>query len=300
MVRFEAIDARIKEGMEKVAKPSPEEFPTGEVAAASLNSFSRLIQLKHPNIIIEGKLIVIQSTVLLLSVSELLKHIKNRYKTPGENIFPRVVDEFILEGKTNALRKLSDFDVAKASRELTLLRQVVNNPSQRIGVIFIKSIDPLELVTEFIEDGSHKSSDILGVLYPPLAVITQDGAEFKCETPSEIRTSDGRQMEDTILRTDNLAMTVSKVDDGVIDVTSGDLHTIQANLLTIAAIVFFVVGLLSFDVRRFLFFGIGIVISFALAYLRFWSQWSKTYFGIPQRAVVGNAPMNVKFYASLS
>ncbi|MDD1742544.1 MAG: hypothetical protein LUQ47_04340 [Methanotrichaceae archaeon] len=297
---MEEIETKIKQGMEKVAEPSSDDFLAGEVAAASLNAFSRLVQLKHPKVIVEGKFFAIQSTVFLLSVSELLKHIKNRYKTPGENIFPRVVDEFIFEGKPNALQKLRDFEIAKASRDLVLLGKVINNHSQRSGLIFIKNIDPLELVTEFMEDGSHKSSDILGVLYPPLAIITQDGAEFKCESPSTIITSDGRQMEDVILRAENLAMTISEVEDSIIDMTSGDKHPIQANLIAIAAIIFFVIGLLSLDVRRFLIFGIGIVIALALAYMRFWSLWSRTYFGIPQMSVVGNAPMKTKFYASLS
>jgi len=297
---LEEIEAKINEGMEKVANPSPEYFSNGEVAAASLNAFSRIIQMKHPKVVVGSKLITIQSAVFLLSVSELLKHIKNKYKTPGENIFPRVVDEFILEGKQNAMVKLSDFDIAKASRDLTLLRQVVNNSSQRSGVILVKKIDPLELVTEFVEDGLHKSSDILGVLYPPLAIISQDGAEFKCESPSEIMTSDERKMGDPILRAKNLALLVSDIEDGIIDTTIGDKHAIQANMMTIAAILCFTIGLLSLDIRRFLIFGIGLIISSALAYLRFGSKWGKTYFGIPQMTAVGNAPMKMKFFASLS
>jgi hypothetical protein len=300
MLRLEEIETRIEQGMEKVAEPSSDDFKNGEVVAASLNAFSRLIQLKHPKIIVEDKFFAIQSTVFLLSVSELLKHIKNRYKTPGENIFPRVVDEFIFEGKTNALQKLREFDIAKATRDVVLLGKVINNQMQRSGLILIKNIDPLEFVTEFVQDGSLKSSDILGVLYPPVAIITQDGAEFKCESPSKIKTSDGRQMEDAILRAENLAMTITKIEDSIIDMTSGDKHPIQANMMTIAAIIFFVIGLLSLDFRRFLFFGIVIVFSLALAYMRFWSLWSRTYFGIPQMSVVGNAPMKMKFYASLS
>lgn len=115
-MRLEEIEAKISEGMEKVANPSPEYFLNGEVAAASLNAFSRIIQLKHPKVIVGSKLITIQSVVLLLSVSELLKHIKNKYKTPAENIFPHVVDDFIFEGKQNALAEIKRLRYCKSKQ----------------------------------------------------------------------------------------------------------------------------------------------------------------------------------------
>jgi hypothetical protein len=48
---------------------------------------------------------------------------------------------------------------------------------------------------------------------------------------------------------------VSDIEDGIIDTTIGDKHAIQANLMTIAAILCFTIGLLSLDIRRFLIFG---------------------------------------------
>lgn len=55
----------------------------------------RIVKLLNPKIITTETKIEILGQVFLVSVGELKKAIKNRYKTPGQNIFPEVVDDFI-------------------------------------------------------------------------------------------------------------------------------------------------------------------------------------------------------------
>ncbi|MCK9587412.1 hypothetical protein, partial [Methanothrix soehngenii] len=145
---------------------------------------SRVVKFLNPKVITSENKIEVMGPAFLISLAELKKAIKNRYKTPGRNIFPEVADDFVFKNGMDAINRLSNFDTSQAASDLVNLSRLVKVPSDSEKVALVRRIKPLELVDEYIIDGKHTSGSFLGSFDLPLVVMTDDGAQFDFENPS--------------------------------------------------------------------------------------------------------------------
>ena len=262
---------------------------------------TRIIKLQNPKIITADNMIEILGPVFLLSISELKKAIKNRYKTPGENIFPEVVDDFIFSNSKDALNRLRSFDSAQAASDLVNLSRLVNVPSDSEKVALVSKIKPLELVTEYIIDGKVTSGDFLGSFDLPVAVMTDQGAQFDFENPSKVVGTNKRLEESMAISMNSIMLIAERVDDSTIQMTGGLKHVGLGNAMAIVSLICLLVGAFSFIERRLYFFVVLLISGVALAIARYLpTNWNKEFFGISEIQVVRNAYTVFKFYGDMA
>lgn len=262
---------------------------------------SRVVKLRNPKIITTENRIEILGTVFLVSVAELKKAIKNRYKTPGQNIFPEVVDDFIFSNNKDALNRLSAFDSAQAASDLVNLARLVKVPSDSEKVVLVSRIKPLELVCEYIVDGKHTSGSFLGSFDLPLVIMTDNGAQFDFENPSNVVGTDNRVEESMAIKMNSIMLLAERVDDSTIQVTGGLKHVGLGNAMAILSLICLLVGAFSFIEKRLFFFIILLISGVALAIARYLpTNWNREFFGVSEIQVVGNAYTVFKFYGSMA
>lgn len=262
---------------------------------------ARVVKLRNPKIITTENKIEILGSVFLVSVGELKKAIKNRYKTPGQNIFPQVVDDFIFSDSKEALNRLRTFDSAQAACDMVNLARLVKVPSDSEKVVLVSKIKPLELVTEYIVDGKHTSGNFLGSYDLPLVIMTDDGAQFDFETPSHVVGTNQRVEESMAINMNNIMLLVERVDDNTIQITSGLEHVGLGNAMAIVSLICLLAGAFSIIEKRLFFFIVLLIIGAALASARYLpTNWNKRYFGMPEMQVVGNALTVFKFYGDMA
>ena len=262
---------------------------------------ARVVKLRNPKIITTENKIEILGPVFLVSVGELKKAIKNRYETPGQNIFPDVVDDFIFSNSKEALNRLRAFDSAQASSDLVNLSRLVKVPSDSEKVVLVNKIKPLELVTEYIVDGKHTSGNSLGSFDLPLVVITDDGAQFDFENPSHVVGTNRRVEESMAINMNSIMLLVERVDDNTIQITGGLRHVGWGNAMAIVSLICLLAGAFSIIEKRLFFFIVLLIIGAALAIARYLpSNWNKRFFGTPEMQVVGNALTVFKFYGDMA
>ena len=262
---------------------------------------ARIVKLRNPKIITTENKIEILGPVFLVSVGELKKAIKNRYKTPGQNIFPQVVDDFIFNNGKEALNRLRTFDSAQAASDLVNLSRLVKVPSDSEKVVLVSKIKPLELVTEYIVDGKHTSGNFLGSLDLPLVVMTDDGAQFDFENPSHVVGTNHRVEESMAVNMNNIMLLAERVDDNTIQITGGLEHVGLGNAMAIVSLICLIAGAFSIIEKRLFFFIVLLIIGAALAIARYLpTDWNKNFFGISEIQVVGNAFTVFKFYGEMA
>ena len=262
---------------------------------------ARVVKLRNPKIITTENKIEILGPVFLVSVGELKKAIKNRYETPGQNIFPDVVDDFIFSNSKEALNRLRTFDSAQASSDLVNLSRLVKVPSDSEKVVLVNKIKPLELVTEYIVDGKHTSGNSLGSFDLPLVVMTDDGAQFDFENPSHVVGTNRRVEESMAINMNSIMLLVERVDDNTIQITGGLRHVGWGNAMAIVSLICLLAGAFSIIEKRLFFFIVLLIIGAALAIARYLpSNWNKRFFGTPEMQVVGNAFTVFKFYGGMA
>jgi hypothetical protein len=261
---------------------------------------SRVVKLRNPKIIAAENKIEILGPVFLVSVAELKKAIKNRYKTPGQNIFPEVVDDFIFSDSKD-LKRLRTFDSAEATSDLVNLARLVKVPSDSEKVALVSKIKPLELVTEYIVDGKHTSGNFLGSFDLPLVAMTDNGAQFDFENPSHVVGTNQRLEESMAINMNNIMLLAERVDDNTIQMTGGLKHVGLGNAMAIVSLICLLVGAFSFIEKRLFFFIVLLISGIALAILRYLpTNWNKNFFGISEIQVVGNAYTVFKFYGEMA
>ncbi len=261
---------------------------------------SRVVKLRNPKIIAAENKIEILGPVFLVSVAELKKAIKNRYKTPGQNIFPEVVDDFIFSDIKD-LKRLRTFDSAQASSDLVNLARLVKVPSDSEKVALVSKIKPLELVTEYIVDGKHTSGNFLDSFDLPLVVMTDNGAQFDFENPSHVVGTNQRVEESMAFNMSSIMLLAERVDDNTIQMTGGLKHVGLGNAIAIVSLICLLVGAFSFIEKRLFFFIALLISGIALAILRYLpTNWNKNFFGISEIQVVGNAYTVFKFYGEMA
>jgi hypothetical protein len=261
---------------------------------------SRVVKLRNPKIIAAENKIEILGPVFLVSVAELKKAIKNRYKTPGQNIFPEVVDDFIFSDSKD-LKRLRTFDSAQATSDLVNLARLVKVPSDSEKVALVSKIKPLELVTEYIVDGKHTSGNFLGSFDLPLVAMTDNGAQFDFENPSHVVGTNQRLEESMAVNMNSIMLLVERVDDNTIQMTGGLKHVGLGNAIAIVSLICLLVGAFSFIEKRLFFFIVLLISGIALAILRYLpTNWNKNFFGISEIQVVGNAYTVFKFYGEMA
>jgi len=262
---------------------------------------ARVVKLRNPKIITTENKIEIFGPVFLVSVGELKKAIKNRYKTPGQNIFPQVVDDFIFNNGKEALNRLRTFDSTQAASDLVNLSRLVKVPSDSEKVVLVSKIKPLELVTEYIVDGKHTSGTFLGSFDLRLVVMTDEGAQFDFETPSHVVGTNQRVEESMAINMNNIMLLVERVDDNTIQITGGLEHVGWGNAMAIVSLICLLAGAFSIIEKRLFFFIVLLIIGAALAVARYLpTNWNKNFFGITEIQVVGNAFTVFKFYGEMA
>jgi len=262
---------------------------------------ARIVKLRNPKIITTENKIEILGPVFLVSVAELEKSIKNRHKTPGQNIFPEVVDDFIFSDSKEALNRLRTFDSAQAASDLVNLAKLVKVPSDSEKVVLVSKIKPLELVTEYIVDGKHTSGNFLGSLDLPLVLMTDNGAQFDFENPSHVVGTNQRVEESMALNMSSIMLLAKRVDDNTIQITGGLKHVGWGNAMAIVSLICLLVGAFSFIEKRLFFFMALLIIGAALAIARYLpTNWNRKFFGMSEIQVVGNAYTVFKFYGEMA
>ena len=262
---------------------------------------ARIAKLRNPKIITTENKIEILGPVFLVSVAELEKSIKNRHKTPGQNIFPEVVDDFIFSDSKEALNRLRTFDSAQAASDLVNLAKLVKVPSDSEKVVLVSKIKPLELVTEYIVDGKHTSGNFLGSLDLPLVLMTDNGAQFDFENPSHVVGTNQRVEESMALNMSSIMLLAKRVDDNTIQITGGLKHVGWGNAMAIVSLICLLVGAFSFIEKRLFFFMALLIIGAALAIARYLpTNWNRKFFGMSEIQVVGNAYTVFKFYGEMA
>ena len=298
MNEIQEISNLVDKEVEAITLDATSDLPSRKIGG---KASARIVKLRNPKIITTENKIEILGPVFLVSVGELKKAIKNRYKTPGQNIFPQVVDDFIFNNGKEALNRLRTFDSAQAASDLVNLSRLVKVPSDSEKVVLVSKIKPLELVTEYIVDGKHTSGNFLGCFERPLVVMTDDGAQFDFETPSHVVGTNQRVEESMAINMNNIMLLVERVDDNTIQITGGLKHVGWGNAMAIVSLICLLAGAFSIIEKRLFFFIVLLIIGAALAIARYLpTDWNKNFFGISEIQVVGNAFTVFKFYGEMA
>ena len=296
MNEIQEISKLVDKELEAITLAATSDLPSRKIGG---KASARIVKLRNPKIITTEIKIEILGPVFLVSVGELKKAIKNRYKTPGQNIFPQVVDDFIFSDSKEALNRLRTFDSAQAASDLVNLSRLVKVPSDSEKAALVSKIKPLELVTEYIVDGKHTSGSFLGSFDLPLVVMTDDGAQFDFENPSHVVGTNQRVEESMAVNMNNIMLLAERVDDNTIQITAGLEHVGLGNAMAIVSLICLLAGAFSIIEKRLFFFIVLLIIGAALASVRYLpTNWNKRFFGTPEMQVVGNALTVFKFYGN--
>ena len=298
MNEIQEISNLMDKEVEAITLAATSDLPSRKIGG---KASARVVKLRNPKIITTENKIEILGPVFLVSVAELKKAIKNRYKTPGQNIFPEVVDDFIFSNGKEALNRLRTFDSAQAASDLVNLARLVKVPSDSEKVVLVSKIKPLELVTEYIVDGKHTSGNFLGSFDLPLVVMTDNGAQFDFENPSHVVGTNKRVEESMAINMNSIMLLAERVDDNTIQITGGLKHVGWGNVMAIVSLICLLVGAFSFIEKRLFFFIVLLISGAALAIARYLpTNWNKEFFGISEIQVVGNAYTVFKFYGEMA
>jgi len=298
MNEIQEISNLVDKEVEAITLDATSDLPSRKIGG---KASARIVKLRNPKIITTENKIEILGPVFLVSVGELKKAIKNRYKTPGQNIFPEVVDDFIFSDSKEALNRLRTFDSAQAASDLVNLSRLVKVPSDSEKVVLVSKIKPLELVTEYIVDGRHTSGTFLGSFECPLVVMTDDGAQFDFENPSHVVGTNQRVEESMAVNMNNIMLLAESVDDNTIQITGGLEHVGLGNAMAIVSLICLLAGAFSIIEKRLFFFIVLLIIGAALASARYLpTNWNKDFFGTPEMQVVGNGLTVFKFYGEMA
>ena len=298
MNEIQEISNLMDKEVEAITLAATSDLPSRKIGG---KASARVVKLRNPKIITTENKIEILGPVFLVSVGELKKAIKNRYKTPGQNIFPEVVDDFIFSSSKEALNRLRTFDSAQAASDLVNLSRLVKVPSDSEKAALVSKIKPLELVTEYIVDGKHTSGSFLGSFDLPLVVMTDDGAQFDFENPSHVVGTNQRVEESMAVNMNNIMLLAERVDDNTIQITAGLEHVGLGNAMAILSLICLLAGAFSIIEKRLFFFIVLLIIGAALAIARYLpTNWNKNFFGTPEEQVVGNALTVFKFYGDMA
>lgn len=298
MNEIQEISNLMDKEVEAISLAAASDLPSRKIGG---KASARVVKLRNPKIITVENKIEILGPVFLVSVAELKKAIKNRYKTPGQNIFPEVVDDFIFSNSKEALNRLRTFDSAQAASDLVNLARLVKVPSDSEKVVLVSKIKPLELVTEYIIDGRHTSGNFLGSFDLPLVVMTDNGAQFDFENPSHVVGTNKRVEESMSINMNSIMLLAERVDDNTIQITGGLKHVVWGNAMAIVSLICLLVGAFSFIEKRLFFFVVFLISGAALAIARYLpTNWNKEFFGMSEIQVVGNAYTVFKFYGEMA
>jgi hypothetical protein len=298
MNEIQEISNLMDKEVEAITLAATSDLPSRKIGG---KASARVVKLRNSKIITTENKIEILGPVFLVSVAELKKAIKNRYKTPGQNIFPEVVDDFIFSNSKDALNRLRTFDSAQAASDLVNLARLVKVPSDSEKVVLVSKIKPLELVTEYIVDGKHTSGNFLGSFDLPLVVMTDNGAQFDFENPSHVVGTNKRVEESMAINMNSIMLLAERVDDNTIQITGGLKHVGWGNVMAIVSLICLLVGAFSFIEKRLFFFIVLLISGAALAIARYLpTNWNKEFFGMSEIQVVGNAYTVFKFYGEMA
>ena len=298
MNEIQEISSLLDRELEAIKLSLPEDGASEKIGG---KASSRVVKLQNPKIITQENKIEIMGPVFLISLAELKKAIKNRYKTPGRNIFPEVVDDFVFKNGMDAVSRLSSFDSSQAASDLVNLSRLVKVPSDSEKLAIVKRIKPLELVDEYIIDGRHSTGSFLGRFDLPIVVMTDEGAQFDFENPSDVVGTNKRLEESMSLNMKSIMLIAERVDDNTIQTTSGLKHVLLGNTMAAVSLICLLIGAFSLIERRLFFFIVLFICGVALAVARYLpTSWNREFFGVSELQVVGNGYTVFKFYGDMA
>ncbi len=284
--------------LEAIKRSSAQDLASEKIGG---KASSRVIKLQNPKIITSDNKIEVMGAAFLISLAELKKAVKNRYKIPGRNIFPEVVDDFVFKSGMDAMNRLSSFDSSQAASDLVALSRLVRVPSDSEKVALVRRIKPLELVDEYVIDGRHTSGSFLGSFDLPLVVMTDDGAQFDFENPSDVVGSNKRLEGSMSINMRSIMLIAERVDDNTIQTTSGLKHVFLGNTMAVVSLICLLIGAFSLIERRLFFFIILFICGVALAVARYLpTNWNREFFGVSEIQVIGNGYTVFKFYGDMA
>ena len=298
MNEIQEISSLLDRELEAIKLSLPEDGASEKIGG---KASSRVVKLQNPKIITQENKIEIMGPVFLISLAELKKAIKNRYKTPGRNIFPEVVDDFVFKNGMDAISRLSSFDSSQAASDLVNLSRLVKVPSDSEKLAIVKRIKPLELVDEYIIDGRHSTGSFLGSFDLPIVVMTDEGARFDFENPSDVMGTNKRLEESMSLNMKRIMLIAEKVDDNTIQTTSGLEHVFLGNTMAAVSLICLLIGAFSLIERRLFFFIVLFICGVALAVARYLpTSWNREFFGVSELQVVGNGYTVFRFFGDMA
>lgn len=295
MKEFQELIARIEQEMRRVFE-QPKDF-VSPVSEAAGEARANIIELHNPIAITEKHTVAISGRVFLLSGEQFVAALKARYKVGRASNISNVVEEFIEQGKSTSLGALSQrFDTNQVLRELRAASTVL--ATNRAGLVFLHSLDPIEPVSEYVIDGAHSSGKYLPAVELP-AVVNADNVELKFESDKGVKISDGRTEKSMVAFLSRIAMVVTGIENNIIEEKAGTPYL--GDLVAGLGIICVAIGIAVTMASRMRLWEFGMPVAFAgiiLFAVRF-GPFFQDYFTAGVKKIVGDAPMKLKFYGEL-
>lgn len=279
----------------------PSIHPLAISEAVAKDAAASLIEFINPMILTPLHKIVIRGKVFLTSSPELVKVLKTKYTTPGVNIFPQIVDDFLEKGTSPQLSKLmSQYELSQTTQELRQLSRVIQRRKE--GLVLLSGVDPISPVTEYTFDNKHTSGIPLKMIETPMIVLAER-VSFQFISNSGAKISDGRLEKNMVIDLTNGGMIINEVENNIVTTSTEKKPGRWEDFITILAIILLGPGIAFLFTRRGGFWELGVLMTLVgavLFYLRYFSQWVKERFAPAEVEIYGESIMNFKFYGELA
>jgi len=287
---------------EEVAKitatPLSDQISDAVVTRVGGKALTRVVKINNAKVVTaENNGIEVLGISTLISVAELVKAVKNRYRTPGENIFPQIVDDYLYKNQREALARLTGFDTTQVTNDLANLARLVQIPSDLEKMVLVRNIKPLTLIDEYIIDGKGSSGNILGSFDLPAVVMSDDGAQFDFEGASNVVSRPQRAEQSMGIKMSHLMMVVDRVENNTIQAVGGLKNVNLGNAMAVLSFVLIIIGMVAFIERKLFLFIVFLLVGAVMALFKFVpSDWNRELFGTPELKVYGNSYVVSRFY----
>jgi hypothetical protein len=287
-----------EEVAEIIATSSSNQTSDTVVTRVGGKAFVRVAKINNAKVVTaENNGIEVLGVATLISVAELVKAVKNRFRTPGENIFPQIVDDYLYKNQREALVRLVGFDTAQVTNDLANLARLVQIPSDLEKMALVRSIKPLALVDEYTIDGKGLSGNILGSFDLPVAVMTDGGVEFEFGGASNVVSNPQRAEQSMGISMSHIMMLVERVENNTVQAVGGLKNVNLGNAMAVLSFALIIIGMVSLIERKLFLFVVFLLIGIAMALFKFVpSGWNRELFGTPELRVYGNSYTVFRFY----
>jgi len=218
-----------------------------------------------------------------MSTEELVKMIKTKYRTQGShNHFPEIVDD-CLNGKKPTLSDLSE----NAKKDLLVLSKIFRKGK---GIVVLaKSYPRIVPIERYVIDGKQVSETTLREIDVPAIITSWGNVSFVMATPPKD------------VSVAKIELVITGIENNIVTTSRGKNYSKYADLVSIASIILFGLGIAFMLARRGRFWELGLpMVLFGgfLLYLRFFSDWGLEKFSAPPIEIEGNSTLVMDVYGS--